>query len=333
MNDIHQERRQASLLPLISDFDSERDMIRLEDLELPDREFISRDTRLSWGLNEVEGDFVEYIAAKRGIPLPQTLVSFINAKRQFRFSSFAYRELGEKIHQLFHFAYTDIDERHLVETYKYHELLHLLRFISYSYARSGLISKTRDYLQCISAMLLRAEFARIFSLIKRSLLYLRTQSFLSNEKLVPDLIKRIEGQPIVVDYGCGIGYLSFQIAKLIPATKIFLVDVDCMTLEFAVYRFRKHNLDIEVIPVTPMCPYPELPQHNICIATEVMEHLVQPHVAFDNIRRSMLNKGVLYGDFGDHPMEMLHVSADLSELRDCVDSRYVQVGPMLYQKM
>jgi SAM-dependent methyltransferase len=182
-------------------------------------------------------------------------------------------------------------------------------------------------------MLLRAEFARIFSLIKRSLLYLRTQSFLSNEKLVPDLIKRIEGQPIVVDYGCGIGYLSFQIAKLIPATKIFLVDVDCMTLEFAVYRFRKHNLDIEVIPVTPMCPYPELPQHNICIATEVMEHLVQPHVAFDNIRRSMLNKGVLYGDFGDHPMEMLHVSADLSELRDCVDSRYVQVGPMLYQKM
>lgn len=335
MQDTRPARKQAEFFNRTSGYESENDMIRLGNFELPDRHFIPEDARLSFNLNEVEADFVEYIAAKRDVPLEQTLLAFARAKQQFGFSSFAYREFGEKMHQLFQFAYNDIDERHLVETYQYHELIHLLRFISYSYAKTGLVAKAKDYLGCFTAMLLRMEFARILSLLRRSLIYLRTHSHSSHKRagnIALELIKKVDGQPVVVDYGCGIGYISFQIARLIPAARIFLVDVDCMTLEFAVYRFQKYNLNIEVIPVTPNCPYPKLPQHNICIATEVMEHLLQPVFAFDNIRRSMVRKGILYGDFTDHPVEMLHVSANLTELRERLTSRYTQIGHMLYQK-
>ena len=65
------------------------------------------------------------------------------------------------------------------------------------------------------------------------------------------------------------------------------IDIDCLTLEFTEFRFNKHQVNVEIIPVSKNNLYPKLPVHNICIATEVMEHLIQPLKAYQNIKNSL----------------------------------------------
>ena len=78
-------------------------------------------------------------------------------------------------------------------------------------------------------------------------------------------------------------------------------------------------------------PYPTLPRCDICIATEVFEHIHDAIRAFGNIDDVLAVGGYLIANIGDHSKEYFHVSPDLASLRAQVEERgYKNVGRSVF---
>lgn len=221
---------------------------------------------------------IEFLAQLRGVAPEMVRDAYVAAKQRFRFVGGRYRHLCAQVHALLAPLYGNGSEKELVSSYQYHGLLHLYRHISYSYWKLPL------YQERAQAILARAA----------------------------------KGSLAIVDYGCGLGYLSEAIARARPGTRIYLVDVAGLVLDFAAFRFQKLELDFETIPVTRGRIYPKLPAHNLCIVTEVWEHLQRPMMAYENIHQAMEEGGLLVGKIADHKDTFFHVSPDLAELQERV---------------
>jgi len=139
-------------------------------------------------------------------------------------------------------------------------------------------------------------------------------------------------QPIIVDYGCGLGFISFEIGHQNQCSEIFLVDVDTLILKFASFRFAKHGIKANSIQVSKENLYPELPKHNVCIAWEIFEHLKEPLKAFDNIISSLEPGGLLCGWFRDHEEDATHVTPDSGPIREQINQHFTQITKFLYQR-
>ena len=241
------------------------------------------------GLNQVETHFIEFIAQKRNLPQEEVKTIFLETRDEFTFAGERYRKLGGKIHNLCKILYDDRDEMNLVDSYKFHELFHVFRMISYSYGHIG--SFSRDF-----------------------------------EDIAKNIIMKMDRRPCtIVDYGCGLGYISSEIGKLVKNSKVYLVDVDSLKLEFTKFRFDKMKISAEVIPITKSNLYPRLPKHNICIATDVMEHLRYPLKAYQNINEGLEVGGILFGNFQDAMAELFHNSFNLKDLRNEVSKSFQSI--------
>ena len=269
-------------------------------------------------LNQVEKDFIEFTSKKRKRPYEEMADIYLSTKNRFEFSSFEYRKLNEDIHNLFKIIYNDKNEEELIDSYKFHALMHLFRFISYSYPQNQVQRK--------------GIFGKLLNFKKEKFQTTKTMDskFFGIVKL---LVEKTKKTPIVVDYGCGLVYVSFEISTFEKKSKIYLVDVDCLTLEFAEFRFKKRGVNVKIIPVSKDNIYPKLPKHNICIATEIMEHIIQPLKVYQNIWDSLEVGGIIYGNFEDHKKEMFHVSPNLSELRCRLREGFERIGDMVYKKI
>lgn len=285
-------------------------------------------------LNSVEKDFVEFLAERRGRAREEFENVFLETRRRFRFDSLRYRELMVDIHDLHRLVYDDSDERELIDSYQFHELIHLFRFISYSYPKSPW--RYWDGLAAGIRLLARGEFGKIAHGFRKA--FAKTAhrkddyATMDHPAMAAFLMEQVEGDPAVVDYGCGLAYTAFEIGRIAERTKVYLVDVDCLTLEFAAWRFRKHGIDVEAIPVTKDSLYPSLPAHSICIASEVMEHVARPLTVYEHIVESMTAGGILCGSFGDHHREMFHISPNLSELRRRIAGDFEPIGHSCHRK-
>lgn len=283
-------------------------------------------------LNEIERDFIEFISVKRNCPYKEIEDIYLTTKDRFKFSSSKYRKLTDTVHNIHKVMYDDKSEKELIDSYKFHALMHLFRFISYSYPKSY-----SNYLKILIKVIIKGDFNKLSDFLKRKIsnksknVEATGTGGYSNISKV--LVEKIDKAPIVVDYGCGLGDISFAIGKLEKKSKVYLIDIDCLTLEFTEFRFNKHQVNVEIIPVSKNNLYPKLPVHNICIATEVMEHLIQPLKAYQNIKNSLQIGGMLYGNFGEHNKEMFHVSPDLSELRYRLNEDFKKIGDMVYRKI
>lgn len=240
-------------------------------------------------LSRLENQFVRFIAARRERPVAEIERLYRETRDRFRFDSKRYFDLCEDIHYVFRVFYNDLDEKGMMESYRFFALPHIFWFIGED--KPGL------------------------------------------EKLCSGLFAGLEGRPPrIVDYGCGLAHLSYGIAKLHPEAETTLVDIDNLKLDFAAYRFREAGLRVRTLVVDEKNPYPQLPPHNLCVATEVLEHLKDPMRALNNIAGSMEPGGILYGDFGDHDPILFHVSTDLSEVRQEIARLYDPAGEMTYRK-
>lgn len=287
---------------------------------------------MNMNLNQVEKDFIEFLSKKRNRPCREMEDVFLRTRNRFKFSSLKYRELCLTVYSLNYILYDDVDEKDIIDSYKFHALMNLFRFISYTYPKSG--SRYFDYLRALMSAVIKGEFGKLYVFLRRKILN-KHESFRPNEdyaSIARVLVEKISEPPMVVDYGCGLGHISFEIGKLESSSKVYLVDVDCLTLEFAEFRFQKHGINAEIIPVSKSELYPKLPMHNICIATEVMEHVMQPLVVYQNVYDSLEHGGILYGDFDDHHKEMFHVSPNLSKLRERIDADFKRVDNLCYKK-
>jgi len=195
------------------------------------------------------------------------------------------------MHDLHRILLNNNDGKSIIEAYRQHSLMHLFRYISYSYNGAD------NYIAA-------AKF----------------------------ILHHMTEKPVVMEYGCGQAYFSFEIAKLRPDSKVYLMDISCLSFEFVEYRFKKHGIDTEIIYITETDQYPKLPRHNICIANEVMEHLVDPLRAYQNICDTMEVGGILYGNFQDHEEAMFHINPDLSKLREKLYLNYQAIESVCFKK-
>jgi hypothetical protein len=109
-------------------------------------------------LNQVERDFVEFMALDQQRPYSELEMILQQTRRDYTFGTLGYRELCVTMHNLWRMAYDDHHEQALIEAYQFHEL-HLFRFLLYSYAKHSPLSKLLDYGGVLLRLLARREVA------------------------------------------------------------------------------------------------------------------------------------------------------------------------------
>jgi len=226
-------------------------------------------------LTAIDLDYIEFLAQRRGVAPEAVREQYAAVKERFQFAGREYRQFCVSIHDLLSPVYSDSSEAEIITSLQFHAAIHLYRHISYAYWKL-------PHLQKYAKAILGAA---------------------SSKPLV------------VVDYGAGLGHLSMLLAQICPGSYVYLVDIDGMVLDFAEFRFRKAGLNFESIRVTQECVYPDLPEHDVCIVTEVWEHLKRPLVAYENVCQALVTGGLLVGKISDHGKEFFHVSPKLGDLR------------------
>ena len=284
-------------------------------------------------LNQIEEDFIDFISQKRKRPYQTIKELYLQTKHNYnKFDTFGYGRVVGLVQELYRVMYDPVDENYGIESYQVHGLLHLFRYLSYSFPKT-----TSDYLQETLYHLKKGRFHKIFIYatrkIKRILKKEPTSGSLFQSSIAKTLLEKTDHNPVVVDYGAGLGYVSFELATLKKNAKVYLLDISSLVSEFAEFHFKKHNINVEIIPVTIEDSYPKLPPHNICIATDVMEHLLEPITAYQNIYNSLEKGGILYGDFEDRESHSYHISADLSELRKRIAQDFQPLDDRTYKKL
>ncbi|MBX9765497.1 class I SAM-dependent methyltransferase [Patescibacteria group bacterium] len=292
-------------------------------------------------LTEVEQDFLEFVAKNKSKTFLEVAQKYAAIKKEIDFSSSAFKDFTLQSYNLFGLIYTDETDEDLVKSHKFFELLHLYRFLSYE---STPIQKSTTLIQKLQT-LFRLVIALDFAPIKNY--FLRRASGSHSRGIhqydfsaIADLIIRSMGRPIkrIVDYGCGPAYISYYLARKIReqkgyAPEVHVVDFDTLVLDFVKFRFAKAGIPLSVATVQAGSMYPQLPEHDVCIASEVLEHVVDPVTVIRNISSTLQTNGLLYGNYNDHAHHAFHVSPDLSLVRKFIqENGFIQVHPLLFKK-
>jgi Methyltransferase domain len=296
-------------------------------------------------LNEVEVDFLEFLSIRESKEFDYLKKIYLETKEKYNFSTPDFKKLTLSIYEVNKILHDEVTEEELLKTYKFHELISIYRFLSYTYETKQPASVSKKVKTAVR-LVLSGNFRVATRMLSRSAHLSKQQKSKkwSEEPktfrgLAEYLLKHTT-KPVsrVVDYGCGPAYVSFEIAKIhkeknLPIPTVCLVDLDWITKEFVIFRFKKYGFPVESIEVSKTNLYPTLPPHDICIASEVMEHIKDPVLAFTNINASLADKGVMYGNYNDHTHHMLHISPNLSNLRKELSlHQYRQVSPLTFVK-
>lgn len=261
----------------------------------------------------LEQSFIRFVSEQNSQSIEKNQEAYLNLKDRFNFSSKKYRVLCENVHSLYEIFYANADEQGLIDAYKKLEYLHVFRHISYAFPIKESFQK---------------QFINYLKLFKNNSVPVKSPF----ELLLETLYEQKDTIPIVVDYGAGLGHLSYKIGNLFNGSKIYLVDIDSIILRFAEFYFKEKNLDISTIKVDASNLYPILPACNVCICSEVLEHVRDPRLVFANIDRSLQSGGLLYGNFEDHLDEFLHVSTNLGDIRAELSNKFTKIANDIYRK-
>lgn len=124
----------------------------------------------------------------------------------------------------------------------------------------------------------------------------------------------------ILDYGCGLAQTSRALAKVLLKKKVnvrlLLADIPTIRKEFLLWLGRKESIETRCLDCTRSRPIPELPPVDVCIGTEVFEHLHDPVRVFDAIHEALNPGGFLQACIDDHLPMFMHVSPGLSAVRE-----------------
>jgi SAM-dependent methyltransferase len=127
-------------------------------------------------------------------------------------------------------------------------------------------------------------------------------------------------EPQIVDFGCGLAHLSTVWAEHLQkngrAVKLCLVDLPLLHVDFLRWLCQRWNLPATLAVCTAENPIPALPPCDLCVATEVLEHVHNPMDYLLAFTAAIQPGGFLLTNLGDHSAEFLHVSPHLKPLRE-----------------
>lgn len=272
-------------------------------------------------LTPIETDFIDFLAREQNRPLAEVETAYRRTREEFDFASPDYAQLMARIQYLHRLEHDNFDDASSIASYRHWGLLSVFRQLSYSLpqARPG-------WRQLLIKELKKGQYGLIARAALNRLLGRRTNPGTNEPSTAQRLAGLIQPGAVILDYGCGLAYTSFELGRLVEDCRFVLADVDCLGLRFTADRFAKHGLTVETVIVSEAEPYPALPEHDLCIATDVMEHLWQPLEAYAQIARSLRAGGVLFGQFHDFKPGFWHVSADLAPLRARLEAEFEPLG-------
>ena len=154
------------------------------------------------------------------------------------------------------------------------------------------------------------------------------------------IVLGLAGMPrvTILDYGCGLAQSSRGLAKVLrnknTIARLLLADIPTIRKGFLLWMGEREHIETECLECTQKQPIPELPPLDVCIGTEVFEHLHDPLSVFDAIHDALKPGGFLQASIDDHLPMFMHVSPGLSALRERVRSLgYETIVPSsLYRK-
>lgn len=156
----------------------------------------------------------------------------------------------------------------------------------------------------------------VANLSRMMLKYHRYSTALNVVKCVNSLIHPAwRSRTKVLDYGCGVGDYALAFAKngYSPA----LCDLSGGKIEFAEFRFKIRNIQVDSYPVTKEVEYPTIESVDIIVTSELLEHLRSPLQCLRNMYSYLNEGGYLW--FSDFPMQPKTVGGD--HLQSAADER------------
>ena len=94
-----------------------------------------------------------------------------------------------------------------------------------------------------------------------------------------------------------------------------MADIPTERKAFLLWLGERQGIPTAFVDCTPAEPIPPLPPCDLCIATEVFEHLHDPLTYLEAFHRALRPGGLLLTNIADQRPEYMHVSPDLGPVR------------------
>jgi len=231
-------------------------------------------------LNGTQQIFIDWNARRLGLTQDQSFIRFRDSWNRFEggYGGAAFREFNVMAHDAFQVLYGD-EPNEVLESYQVFAPLHFLRMLSYPEPR------------------------------------------ITAENLVVRQLGDVD-EVNILDFGCGLAQQSRALAQFLRGqgrrVMLYLADIPTIRKDFMLYLCERTGIDAVFLDCTAAAPIPEIPPHQLCIATEFFEHVYDPVRYFEAINAQMANRGLLVTNSANHNREFMHVTPDLAALREAI---------------
>jgi len=139
----------------------------------------------------------------------------------------------------------------------------------------------------------------------------------------------------ILDFGCGLAQVSRTLAQTLRARgktiRLVLADIPTIRKEFLLWTGKRTGIPTTFLDCTAEQPTPDLPPHDICVATEFFEHVHEPVAYFAKLDAALRPGGYLVTNVADHKAGPGHVSPNLGPLREAMARR--GYGALIAQRL
>ena len=240
-------------------------------------------------LTETQKLFIEWNAERLNIPVEECRKRFFRSMERFvnGHTGSEFDEYCELTHDVFNVLYSDKEEE-LYDSYAFYGTLDFLRYLSYPVPR-----------------------------------------YEDNSILIKSIGQK--SKIVIVDYGCGLAQSSRALADYYAGrnvnTELHLFDIPTIRKAFLKWIYRESRVKLTLHDCTADKPIPEIPNCDVLIALEFLEHVYNPIIYLQRFHESLMNESILVTNAEDHMPEFMHVTPILEELRNHIrDLRYTLIS-------
>lgn len=162
----------------------------------------------------------------------------------------------------------------------------------------------------------------------------RPEKFKNQLNIFNIMKEKLNSKSIVMDYGCCIGDFSILFSKM--GFRVYALDLDIKTLEFAEQRFKNRNLNINVFKIKEDMKIPSINEKvDFVFCRDVLEHTINPIEVLKYFYNNLNENGYMYistmnpGEeiyIGAEHLENTIKQAKTKEYKEFFNSHFENIG-------